>query len=445
MSGIGRANRTGGLRLRATVGKDGALPGVLATAGGALGQAGGALVGGGRGVLGSLGIEDAAGRAAGGIQERLPAMPGMRSRRVTGEPRLRGQGNTVAEALAMAPSAAADRQPIQERVPRVAPPSAPAPTPPASPPERVMPSKGMVFKSPMKAGTIVVKSEVVVAGAAYDTRLQAHPKVLPKEATNEKNSNGPETWDDRSHREILWGISREHTGIGFVTVFLFGSGPKLATAPQAAQLLCGSAITMLFFACAQLRYMWLGATWSDLPPDYTAGVLTADVWDRMPFLSYVSFAGALVGWIGLFFVRLLFCLANNTVSARSKREAKMIYAGTWMIVLTLVLALSVGAMSMSGNMDAPTVRADVMAAWVLALFVQWLLFEPMMLLGYLCITLMLKWCTSFEDLPEVKAEHVKKQRELVAERKAQLQAARGIPDKPTTPPLQITSTKKFSS
>ena len=76
-------------------------------------------------------------------------------------------------------------------------------------------------------------------------------------------------------------------------------------------------------------------------------------------------------------------------------------------------------------MDAPIVEVDVMLSWLLAMLVQWLLYEPAMLLLYTAFTLLLKWCTSFEDLPEVKAENVKQQILQEKLRKEQMKPTQG--------------------
>ena len=296
----------------------------------------------------------------------------------------------------------------------------------------------------MKAGTMIVRSESAVTGAAYESRLQSHPQVLPKGGVAASKDKWDDTWDDRSHREIIWGVAREHTLIGFATAFAYGTGTRLATTPQAVQLLCGSLVGLLFLSCAQLRYMWLGATWAPTWPEYEGGVLGADVMNRLSFLSYVSFAGALVGWMGMFATRFLFYLANQTAIPATRRMSALIYCGAWFGILLLCGALTLGSLSMASNIDAPVVQNDVIVSWILAFFVQVLLCEPLALLWYLGITLLLKWCTSFEDLPENKAETVKKQKEIQIQRKAQLQAEKPPPVAPS-PPLQIAAKKAFKS
>lgn len=265
-------------------------------------------------------------------------------------------------------------------------------------------------------GTLVVKSDTLAA------RVQTHPKVLPKEAEPTKEAAGPETWDDRPIPEILKGIIREHTLIGFVAAFLLGGGPKLPTVAQSVQLLFGSVLGLLFLTCAQLRYMWLGATWVDVAPPYNEGV-SSDAAGRIPFLSTIGFASAVVGWTCVLCARWLFFLANQMyMQSTSPKQGLIIYAATWCIVLLICSALAIGAVNMAGNMDAPIVQVDVMLGWLLSMTLQWILFEPAILVTYAFFTLLLKWCTSFEDLPEVKAEIVKVQKEEQLRHKAEMQA-----------------------
>ena len=65
------------------------------------------------------------------------------------------------------------------------------------------------------------------------------------------------------------------------------------------------------------------------------------------------------------------------------------------------------------NMDAPVVQMDVMVGWAFSALVQWVLVEPAVLSAYLLLTLLLKWCTDFSDLPEVRAEIVKQKSGVV--------------------------------
>jgi len=410
-----------------------------------------------RGLLGQIGIGGSAeprdqiiGRpgATDGIQERLPAMPGMRNRqnrRAAGEPRLKAAG-AVAEALQRMPpaaspvngaeagagvgiSAAPGAAPIQERVPRISRGASSIPTPPPSPPASVMPSpsKASGASSPKPgAGAIVPRTQV--AG-----------RIIPKNGVEVVEDEDEEiSWDDRSVREILWGIAREHTLIGCITAFLFGDGPKLATVPQAAQLLHGALLGLLFLSCAQLRYTWLGATWAGTPPAYNLGIDDIPLYDRLPFLSAVGVAAALVGWPCVLVTRWLFLLANRTYPSADREQKLLMFGSAWGIVVLTCGALAIGAVNMSSNMDAAIVRSDVFVSWGLALVVQWFLYEPMMLGVFALINLLLKWCTSFEDLPEVKAEMLKQQKEeFLASKaaKAELMQKSKLTEPRATPPI----------
>ena len=82
-----------------------------------------------------------------------------------------------------------------------------------------------------------------------------------------------------------------------------------------------------------------------------------------------------------------------------REPARLIYAAAWSIVLVACAALAVGAVNMSSNMDARLVEFEVMVGWGLGALVQWLLVEPAALCLFASCGLVLKWCTSFEDLP----------------------------------------------
>lgn len=411
------------------------------------------------GLLGGLGMSEGASpqdsMKGSGIQERLPAMPGMRRQRATGEPRLRAT-NSLTDALrscppnstgcetSSAPAAAAALSscagvPIQERVPRVAnPPAAPLPgyeaaSPPPSPPAVLPTDPSNMAKTPIPSAccSMVVGREAMSVNAVCEARLQTHPRVMPKgvqdmDATDAK----PDTWDDRSVREIIWGITREHTLFGFVTALLVGDGPKLATIPQAAQLFSMSAFALLFLSCVQLRYMQLGASWASettVVPAYGDGVSEEDFTGRIPFLSYVAVGAALIGWPCVLVARWLFYVAN--VFAKTKRCRNIqVFGAAWTVVLLSCGGLGLATVLMATEMDMPIVRIDVFVAWVIALLVQWLIYEPAMLFTFACLTLLLKWCTSFDDFPEVKAANLKKQREQELQRKLQ------ISSKLTSPP-----------
>ena len=123
--------------------------------------------------------------------------------------------------------------------------------------------------------------------------------------------------------------------------------------------------------------------------------------------------------------RWLFLLINQKFWRTTPRRTKAVFTATWTGVISTCLALGIGAISISSNMDAPIVEVDVMLSWLLAMLVQWLLYEPAVLLLYTAFTLLLKWCTSFEDLPEVKAETVKQQILQEKLRKEQMKPTQG--------------------
>lgn len=366
-----------------------------------------------------------------GIQERLPAMPGMQrrqgqSRRATGEPRLRSQGS-VAQALsvAQAPGAApTNAQPIQERVPRMArgPPPAPAPEAPPSPPlspPAVMPDatskKAVPEKS--KSSALVVRADAIKSGTAFDMRLQTNPKVLPSSKPAAEDDL-PETWDDRSVREIAWGCAREHTLVGCIAALLVGDGPKLTTVYQAMQLFWFTFISLLFLSSAQMRYDWLGPTW-------------AAATDKPSLFAAIGLGASLVGWPVVLVMRWLFLLANRTKAETSKKQSQMIFGAAWSIVFLTYGAFTVGAVNMASNMDDDIVKTDVMGGFGLGLVMQWILIEPSVLMAFAAIVLLLKWCTSFEDLPEVMAENAKQQQLLKEKAKQDVSLARIKGPEPT--------------
>ena len=377
-----------------------------------------------------------------GIQERLPAMPGMRRRGLRSV-------DSVGRALSAFPPPAAPprdllggvleagadgapgaapgyngalpppRQTIQERVPRVggAPPAAaprggPA-SPPPSPPAAILPnnpaspSAGAALDGAIKPRSL---RDVFGGASAHDMRLQTHPRVAPPQpstpppkADSAEGAPPPpkgidETWDDRSRREIVIGAAREHTLIGFVSAILFGDEPKLPTIAQATQLLWGTLLGLLFLCCAQLRYEWLGARWATPPPP------SAALMQRLSHVSMVALGAAPVNFAGLVCARVLFLVANRTRTSATPGQSCLIYCSAWSIVMLTCGALAIGAINMGDNMDARVVNEDVLVSWGLAAGVHWLLIEPIALMLLCGLGLLLKWCTSFEGLmpPEGK-------------------------------------------
>lgn len=418
----------------------------------------------------------AAPAGAPGIQERLPAMPGMQ-RRQRGEPRRDRTQGSVAQALRSCPPptppagdapAALGTEPgvapIQERLPRLTPADgfapAPAPSPreaepvaspPPSPPVPVLPSSP--DKKGIDARASSSRSLVVAAQKKqFESRLQTYPQVLPKPDEKKKKmveeEPGDLTWDDRSPFEILKGAFREHTLAGFVSACLYGTGPKLATSFQAAQLLWSTVLGMLFLAVAQLRYSWLGAQWAGTVLDFDTGV-TGDLMERLPVLYTISVASAVVGYPFILIFRWLFLVANRTFSTATKKQAIIIFGSVWCIALLTFGGLAIAAVEMATHMEATLVRADVMVSWALGALSLWIIFEPVVLLVFAAVNLLLKWCTSFEDLPEVREEAFKQkalEKMYAKEHKAEAEKAEAAKpkDPPAKQPLKALTQKKGS-
>jgi len=230
-------------------------------------------------------------------------------------------------------------------------------------------------------------------GAAFEGWLVSSTKVLPAGPLVERLPDGVEdvSWDDRSRNEICMGAMREHTVIGCVAALLHGvSSPKLPTVAQAAQNFWTAMLGLLFLTVVQLRYRWLGASWESLPFDATLA-------ERVTIISYVGIMASFVGWPCLLVLRGLFFATNRAVDGATQAQARLIFGSVWSISMLSCLALAVGAINMSANMDATTVREDVMIGWVIAMSWQWVLIEPVALALLAAAGLLLKWCTSFVD------------------------------------------------
>jgi len=238
--------------------------------------------------------------------------------------------------------------------------------------------------------SLVVASEAALASAAYSTRLQTSAKVLPPKSIALNAPDPQVIWDSRSQRDIVISVLREHTFGGFLTSMLFGDEPKLPSVAQAAQLLWSGLIGLLMLTCVQVRYQWLGASWVAAPAN-------AILLERMSYISCVALAAGLVCYPCVIIARLLFFTANRMQHTASRLQANLIFASAWCIVLLSCLALAIGAINMSANMEVNTVREDVMLGWALSALAQWLLIEPPMLLLLLLFELLLKWCTTFDD------------------------------------------------
>ena len=320
--------------------------------------------------------------ATDGIQERLPAMPGLRRPR-DGLPR-----STRAPTGIQGPV-----QGIQERIPAMPrpKPSVPPVSPPPSPPEGTLKS--------------VLESK---SGLKLDTRLQTVSKVLPNNPMAKPEpplASEPPVWEMRSHQEIIFGALREHTLVSAVTSTLYGDRPNLSSVAQAAQLLWCTLLGSLYLSTVQLRYAWLGATWNpatDSLPDGSKPELS----DRLRNVSSVAMAAAIVCCTCILGARWLFLLANRVSTVLPEQQGKLIYNYMWSIVGLVCASLAIGAVSMSANMDVTSAREDIIVGWILAIIVQWLLIEPLMVAVLASCGLLLKWLTTFDDvviLPEAPA------------------------------------------
>lgn len=358
-----------------------------------------------------------------GIQERLPAMPGLRKR----ESRAPSAGKRLAVAPPPAPAPPSSPPPSPPINERMAMPTAAAPAAAAAitatvahtaavinanmakPSRSVLPAvpvqvapKACVGSAPVRAPnqSPTSTSTAMVLVAAPKGLLVNSSKVMPrKTAPPQPPAPPPARWDDRAPQAIVWGALREHTLIGGVMAILYGDGPKLPTIAQATQLLCCTLLGLLYLSTVQLRYSWYGATWGvpEAPPDGTRPPLV----DRLSTISAVAIAAALACWSSVLMARWLFLFANRANRSLPPRQGQLIYTYVWSIVLLVCGAMAIGAMSMSTNMDKTVVHEDVMLGWILALGVQWVLIEPVFL-GLLATGgLLLRWCTAFDDLPSL--------------------------------------------
>ena len=305
-----------------------------------------------------------------GIQERLPAMPGMRR-----NARERAGRAPTAGSLPLAPAA--------------------APSPPPSPPA-VRPAFGEVV-GPAGGRSLAAVTESTAAGAAFNARMQSNAKVLPSSSGMDELPDPLLVWDNRTQREIVIGACREHTLIGCCWSLLFGEGPKLSTIAQAVQLLFTTLLGLLLLTCAQLRYTWLGASW--FPHDVHAPVM-----NKLSSISSVAFAAGFICWPCVVVCRLLFMTANRMEATSTNAQARVIFGSAWSIVLLCAFALAVGAINLSANMDSIAVHEDVMISFGLSTLAQWLLVEPPMLALLASCGLLLKWFTAFEELSDDKSE-----------------------------------------
>ena len=161
---------------------------------------------------------------------------------------------------------------------------------------------------------MVVKRESIATGAVMECDFK-RTKVMPsKESGAGADEDVIETWDDRPIKEIVWGIAREHTLVGFVAAFLYGDGPKLATIAT-TQLFWGCLLGLLFLSCVQIRYVWLAAKWQETNHGGTAfyDIHTNEMlYDHASVVAGIGMAAALVGWPCVIVARWLFLLVNRT-------------------------------------------------------------------------------------------------------------------------------------
>jgi len=221
--------------------------------------------------------------------------------------------------------------------------------------------------------------------------LQTSPgKVMPLAKTWVRPARLEETWDDRSPTEIAWGAAREHTLFGCLATILWGGGPKLASVAQALQLLWASLFGLLYLSCLQLRFHWLGGAWVSVPDG-------ASLLERLSVVSAVAFGAALVCWPCTLVGRWLFLLANRVQKGSIGSMGMLVEGMAWAIVLSCCLAIAISTMFVSSRMEAEAAREDAMIAWALAMGTQWLVIEPLALVVFALVGMLLKWCTDFED------------------------------------------------
>jgi len=158
-------------------------------------------------------------------------------------------------------------------------------------------------------------------------------------------------------------------------------------------------LSLLFLSCAQLRYDWLGPEWAA----QGAAALGVSA-DKPALLAAIGIASSLVGWPAILVARWIFLLVNRTKEETTTAQRKVILGSAWNIVFLTYGAFAIGACNMASNVDQSVARNDMMNAWGLSLVMQWFLIEPVALLLYVNLNLLLKWCTSFEDLPEMKEQ-----------------------------------------
>eukprot|EP00900_Chrysochromulina_parva_P025012 jgi/Chrpa1/7144/Chrysochromulina_OHIO_Genome00021539-RA len=108
---------------------------------------------------------------------------------------------------------------------------------------------------------------------------------------------------------------------------------------------------------------------------------------------------------------------RKEAAARARERAKQMganplfsttlaFASVWGIAFFLMLALAVGSVSAAASMDGRVVREDVISAWWLALALQWLLIEPIVVAVLAGYNLLCKRLSTFEG-PDIAALNLK--------------------------------------
>ena len=108
---------------------------------------------------------------------------------------------------------------------------------------------------------------------------------------------------------------------------------------------------------------------------------------------------------------------RKEAAARARERAKQMganplfsttlaFASVWGIAFFLMLALAVGSVSAAASMDERVVREDVISAWWLAMALQWLLIEPIVVAVLAGYNLLCKRLSTFEG-PDIAALNLK--------------------------------------
>ena len=250
-------------------------------------------------------------------------------------------------------------------------------------------------KIAQQANSTASSTALTVVG---EMRMTSNAPVLPPKGTtpmplpfaHEAAEEESFDYDNRTNQDIIWGAAREHTLFGFTIAILFGDGPKLPTIAQATQLFWSTTLGMLFLTTVQLRYTWLGGTETSI---------NINAFDRLSVVSNVAIVTALITWPCALAGRWLFLIVNRAQVGATVLQVRLLFGSAWSIIIFCCMALAVGAINMSSNMDASLVTMDCMVGWFLSMGALWLIMEPTILGLFAMVGLVLKWCTTFDDLP----------------------------------------------